>query len=197
MTEPRARVVADSMTAKMLGLTGRKYVGKDTAALGLAEYGYTRIAFADPLRGLLYDINPVVAWDNRGREYRWQEVWGTDGYDVLKTLPEARRLMQEVGTHIRERDPMFWVRLAAERIANEPDVKLWAFSDVRFDNEAQFIRMNNGEVIEVIRDTSAFDAHGAAHVSEAGITRSLIDYTVYNNGTVAELHEKVRKIARV
>lgn len=185
------------MTVPMIGFHGKKYSGKDTAVLGLIEHGYTRIAFADPLRGLLYDINPIIFTDSRGRVYRWQEVWDTEGYDYLKTLPEARRLMQEVGTRIRERDPHFWVRLAAERIASEPEIKLWAFSDVRFDNEAQFIRMNNGEVVEIVRDTTGHDEHGADHVSEAGITRSLIDYTLYNTSTIAELHELVRNVARV
>lgn len=182
---------------RIVGFHGKKYTGKDTAALGLIEYGYTRLAFADPLRDLLYDINPIVAVDTYGRVFRWQSVWDDEGYEVLKKLPEARRLMQEVGTRIRERDPDFWVRLAAKRMAENPGIKHWVITDVRFDNEAKFIRENHGEVAEIVRDTSAYDDHGADHVSEAGITRSLIDYTLYNTSTVAELHELVRNVAGV
>jgi hypothetical protein len=185
------------MSVHIIGLHGKKYTGKDTAALGLIEHGYTRLAFADPLRDLLYDINPIVAVDNRGRIYRWQEVWDTEGYDYLKTLPEARRLMQEVGTRIRERDPDFWVRLARQKIEPAGVTARWVITDVRFDNEARMVRQFGGQVVEVVRDTSNYDDHGANHVSEAGITRSLIDYTVYNESSVADLHEKIRSIAGV
>jgi hypothetical protein len=182
---------------KLIGLHGKKYVGKDTAALGLIEHGYTRLAFADPLRDLLYDINPILHVGGDGYVYRWQEVWDTEGYEVLKTMPEARRLMQEVGTRIRERDPDFWVRLAAKTIDSNPDVRGWVITDVRFDNEALLVRQRCGEVVEIVRDTMDYDSHGAAHISEAGITRSLIDYTLYNESTVEELHELVRNVAGV
>lgn len=186
------------MSVQVIGFHGKKYSGKDTAALGLLEHGFSRIAFADPLRALIYDMNPIVCVDNQGRIYRWQEVFDNEGYDVLKTLPEARRLMQEVGTRIRQRDPDFWVDLAAKRMAEHPEIKRWAFTDVRFDNEALFIRgFPQGEIVEIVRDTSAYDSHGADHISEAGITRSLIDYTLYNTSTIEELHELVRNVARV
>lgn len=186
------------MTVRVLGLNGKKYAGKDTAALGLAEFGYTCIAFGDELRSALYDLDPIVATDTYGRVFRWQEVWEDDGYDVLKTLPEARRLMQVFGTEvIRARDEDFWVRRVQEKIELAGVTARWVVTDVRFDNEARMVRRLGGEVIEIVRDTTEYDDHGADHVSEAGITRSLIDYTIYNNGTVAELHERIRSIARV
>lgn len=186
------------MTANIIGLHGKKYSGKDTAALGLVEFGYTTIAFADELRAALYDLDPIVTIDNHGRFYRWREVWDTEGYDVLKTLPEARRMMQVFGTEvIRARDEGFWVQRVREKIEPAGVTARWVITDIRFDNEARMIRKLGGEVIEIVRDTTGYDKHGADHVSEAGITRSLIDYTVYNNGTVAELHAQIRSIARV
>jgi hypothetical protein len=49
------------MASIILGIEGHKQSGKDTFASRLTERrGYTRIAFADPLRDLLLAINPVV-----------------------------------------------------------------------------------------------------------------------------------------
>jgi hypothetical protein len=49
------------MASIILGIEGHKQTGKDTFASRLTERrGYTRIAFADPLRDLLLAINPVV-----------------------------------------------------------------------------------------------------------------------------------------
>lgn len=187
------------MTAvNIVGLHGKKYTGKDTAALGLIEHGYTRIAFADDVRAALYVLNPILHVGGDGYVYRWQEVWDTEGYAVLKTMPEARRLMQTFATDvIRNRQDDFWVRRVQEQIEAAGSAARWVITDMRFDNEARMVRAFGGEVVEIIRDTTGYDEHGANHVSEVGITRSLIDYTVYNNGTVAELHEKIRGIARV
>lgn len=186
------------MRARIIGLHGKKYTGKDTAALGLIECGYTRLAFADELRAMLYDLDPIVHTDNQGRVFRWQEVWDADGYDTLKTLPEARRLMQVFGTEvIRARDQDFWVNRVVEKIQRDEYTKPWVITDVRFDNEAKAIRALGGEVCEIIRDTSAYDGHGDGHSSERGITRALIDYTIYNSSTVEALHELVRNVAGV
>lgn len=183
---------------RIIGLHGKKYAGKDTAALGLMEHGFTRIAFADELRAMLYDLNPILHVGGDGYVYRWQ-VWDTEGYDVLKTLPEARRLMQVFGTEvIRNRDEDFWVRRVQEKIEPAGVTARWAITDVRFDNEARMIRKLGGQVVEIVRpDTSEHDTHGADHVSEAGIARGLIDFTVYNSSTVEELHELIRSVAGV
>jgi dephospho-CoA kinase len=45
----------------IIGLSGYSRSGKDEVAKILVEdYGFTRIAFADKIRELLYEMNPIV-----------------------------------------------------------------------------------------------------------------------------------------
>ena len=45
----------------IIGLTGYAQSGKDTVAKILIEqYGFTRVAFADKIRELLYEMDPPV-----------------------------------------------------------------------------------------------------------------------------------------
>jgi dephospho-CoA kinase len=45
----------------IIGLTGYARTGKDTVASVLVkDFGFERIAFADPIRELLYELNPKV-----------------------------------------------------------------------------------------------------------------------------------------
>ena len=45
----------------IIGLTGYARSGKDTVAKILVDnYGYKRIAFADKIRELLVEINPIL-----------------------------------------------------------------------------------------------------------------------------------------
>lgn len=176
---------------KIAAFTGKKYSGKDTAANALPG---TRKAFADELRAMLYDLDPIVATDSYGRVFRWREVYDDEGYDTLKKLPEARRLMQVMGTEvIRARFPDFWVDLLEKQMLLAPE-KDYTITDVRFDNEAKMVRKHGGQVIEIVyTGQQDRDTHGADHVSEQGISPGLIDAKVYNPGDdLEEFHYRVR-----
>jgi hypothetical protein len=48
---------------EILGLSGYARCGKDSAAAVLVEeFGFTRVAFADKLREVLYALNPIVSY---------------------------------------------------------------------------------------------------------------------------------------
>ena len=67
-------------------------------------------------------------------------------------------------------------------------------SDVRFDNEAAWIRKHGGRIIHVIRpDTKAVEAHA----SEDGIEMQDTDARLFNSGTLEELQLSVRELLRV
>ena len=45
----------------IIGLTGYARSGKDTVAQILVDkFGFTRVAFADPIRDFCYQVNPIV-----------------------------------------------------------------------------------------------------------------------------------------
>jgi hypothetical protein len=57
-------------------------------------------------------------------------------------------------------------------------------TDCRFNNEAEWARNRGGYVIRISRNNIP-RVH--THVSEQGISETLIDYEVENNGTLEEL----------
>lgn len=113
-----------------------------------------------------------------GREY-------TSGCEVV--CFNIRETLQVVGTegfrNIIKDD--FWVSIA-------PCVNV-VIRDIRFDNEAEFIRNNGGKVISVVRDNQ--DIPNSEHASEGGISESLIDIKIHNNGSKEELYSKADIVA--
>lgn len=182
------------MTA-VIGLSGLKGCGKDTAAQALIEDGWTRLAFADPLRAMLYALDPLIG-DCDGTQphaMRWQEYMDAVGYDQAKKHPEVRRLMQVFGTEvIREQYGQdAWVNLAARKIRENPGN--YVLTDVRFDNEAKMVHGLGGFMVRLEREGLTADGHA----SEAGISDDLIDAVIQNNGPVESLHLQVRGVAKV
>ena len=59
----------------IIGLTGYAQSGKDTVAQVLVDnYGFNRVSFADPIRKLLYETNPMLK-----EGYKFME----DNYDYI------------------------------------------------------------------------------------------------------------------
>ena len=69
----------------IIGLTGYARSGKDTVASILVEdYGFTRVAFADPIRDLLLKINPILE-----NGYRLGEHVKEFGWELAKARTEV------------------------------------------------------------------------------------------------------------
>jgi hypothetical protein len=66
-------------------------------------------------------------------------------------------------------------------------------ADLRFDNEAEAVHKHGGVVLLVDSNRPGLpEADG--HASEAGVSPSLIDGTLYNNGTLEELYTGVEEM---
>lgn len=61
-------------------------------------------------------------------------------------------------------------------------------SDVRFDNEAEFVRSKGGVILHVTRD---YAPKVEPHASEAGIRMSSMDLYVANDGTIDMLYTQL------
>lgn len=169
---------------KLIGITGRARSGKDTAAGFLTEQGWVQYRFADPLKAAVRVMFGLT------REH-------TDGALKEQTIPHLgvspRRLMQTLGTEWGREviaDDL-WLRVADKVLADveEQGAPGVVISDVRFPNEAEWVRSRGGQVVEIIRpDTEAV----AAHVSEAGAGEP--DVTISNAGTFHALRERVLQV---
>jgi len=170
----------------IIGLSGYAQSGKDTVAKILVEkYGYKRIAFADPIRNLLYEMDPLIpkGYGESIINYRLQDMVDTYGWDKVKVdFPEARRLLQDFGLSARKLfGDTFWIYQALSDVAPQDKVVV---SDVRFENEAQWIQEFGGQIWRVKRvGTSAVNEH----VSESELDGYRVDQIFVNNGTVEDL----------
>ena len=146
----------------VIGLAGYKGCGKDAIASWMVkQHGFTKLAFADPLREIMHQMNPIVGDFARNPPMRYREAVTVYGYDEAKRLyPEMRRLMQELGATARDViDPCVWVNALDVRQARVPgDVVI---TDVRYPNEAELIHDIDGVVFRVLRPGTAPDGHSS------------------------------------
>ncbi len=157
---------------RIIGIAGRAGAGKNTVAEmipGAAVFG-----FADPLyEGLAAMLGVPEEMLRSRRNKETPLVW-------LGKSP--RELMQLLGTEwgrgMVAQD--IWLRLAKRRIETYGGTIV--FSDVRFDNEAEWIRNQGGEVWLVEREQETHHTHS----SEAGISPHLIDRVIDNRGTLEQ-----------
>ncbi len=184
----------------LIGLTGTAQSGKTTVATMLGEMAVFQIVgFADPLRWMAAGINPVVGigTDNRYRYYN--DVVAEFGYERAKAqYPEVRRFLQRLGTEGGRKvfGNDFWVDQAAKLVrafqkSDTPDVVM---PDVRFSNEAKFVREFGGSIWRIIRtghDNSLSGAN-AQHASEQEMQSIKPDYILAVSNLV-ELRQAVEQ----
>jgi hypothetical protein len=177
---------------KIIGLTGPAGSGKDTVRQMLEQNHHcTGLAFADPMRAML---TPLLDLCGVGNEWMTQRE--------LKELPipglgqSYRVLAQRLGTEWgRSIDPDFWIKVAAASMAEVMNIKgpdtVFVISDVRFDNEAQWVKDHGGVIWHIHRPAAQAVA---AHQSENGIRPELVDANILNNNTLSDLDVKVMQM---
>ena len=163
----------------IIGLTGYAQSGKDTlAGMLIGLHRYDNRAFADPIRKLLYETNPLVKDD-----YRVKGVVDAYGWDRAKVeFPELRNLLQTLGVGARHVfNDQFWVSQGLSGLAAGDKIVI---TDVRFPNEADAIKDLGGQIWRVKRlGISAVNGH----VSETAMDGYKVDQIFINNGSIEDL----------
>lgn len=167
----------------IVGLSGYARSGKDEVAKILVnEFGYTRIAFADKIRELLYATNPQIGGN------RLQYLVDTYGWDVAKTQPEVRHLLQSLGVGARNVfGDNHWIIEAVKGIDKN---KNYVITDVRFTNEAEWLSDILGAQIWRVNRPGVEAIN--AHVSETQMDTYNFNTVLHNEGTLEELGLLVR-----
>jgi hypothetical protein len=175
----------------IIGLSGYSRSGKDEVAKILVEeYGFTRVAFADKIRELLYEMNPIV-----DTHYRLQSLVDAYGWDEVKRRPQVREMLQDLGVGARTLfENNFWINQALNpHIYDHPIVgvnKNIVITDVRFTNEADIINALGGQVWRIKRPgVEAVNGH----VSEHDLDGYKVKMILKNEGTLDDLRELVRR----
>lgn len=161
----------------LVGIAGKKGVGKSTVGTALEAHGFVRQSFAATIKFVARIILRYAGLD--------EQALVAAEFDKEALLPVVgfsyRRLLQVLGTEVgRALHPDLWVMCASHAVADSVDN---VFDDIRFENEAAFIRTQGGLVIHITRTGGADDNH----VSEAGIAVLPGDVVIVNDGSVEEL----------
>jgi hypothetical protein len=199
----------------VVGLSGYAGAGKDAVAdILVRDYGFTKMAFADPLKRMLRRLDPIIGFDlyegccaecadiPEVTEVRFSDAakFGFDD-ESLKHSPwaeEVRRLWQRFGTEVfRAEDSDFWVNLAAGELG-ETTADRVVFTDVRFENEAEWIywlredHVKEPEIRSSVWRVARPDNYPEdIHESEQMVGLLDEEVTILNNGSLEELEEPV------
>ena len=192
---------------KLIGVTGLARSGKDHAADSLADLmKLHKYAFAEPLKTMLKSVF--------GDHFHEGDRSGI----CPETCKSYRVMMQTLGTEWgREMmNPQVWVNLVARRWKEvEAGCHLvqqgrdhtgykgyiaegMVLSDVRFDSEAEWIQLNGGVIVEIVRPEHKSLVEKVkkvvgleGHQSERGISRHYITHTIVNDGTLVDFDIKL------
>lgn len=177
----------------LIGLGGAAQSGKDTTGAYLTEnHSYVRVAFADPLKQILYGVNPLIpSKEAKGHTVRLRELVDAFGWEYVKEeYPESRELMQRLGEFVRNiLGETVWIdhgMKKAKGIINHGGKVV--ITDARYPNEAEMILAAGGKTVRVINERvpPAND-----HETEKPLPDHLVTTKVYNNGTFDELYSQI------
>lgn len=180
----------------IIGIMGARGAGKDTVADVLVEeFGYTKVAFADPLREIAAAIDPVVGVSGYAHMIYYNDAVASLGYTEAKeTYPELRRFLQRLGTEAGRQvlGEDFWVDQFLEKVSRLGTDKIVA-TDCRFPNEVDTVRQMNGRIWTVVRE--GHDPNDE-HASERYWREIDPNLYLYNQYDLEEFKDVVRQVAR-
>lgn len=169
---------------KILGITGKARSGKDTIATYLWQhYGFTRMAFADPVKMAaqqIFGLSHDQVWSDELKEVEIP-FWGMS----------PRRMFQLLGTEAGRNvfGGDLWIKRLAIGLSQLPEDDI-VIPDVRFNDEADFVRANGGTIVHLHRPEGPIIKH-SGHASEAGVAVKETDYILNNTKDLATLYGEV------
>lgn len=159
---------------EILGLTGPKGSGKDTAADLLGQMFWTRkIAFADPLKD---SVATMFGWPREILDNPRMKDMEDEYYGITPRLP-----LQVMGTELPRLLGVedLWVRLLEDRVLEFEEIDiLITVPDVRRPHEAEWLRSRGGKIWYVDRGPDHFYTY--EHETEKPLPSEHIDATIYN-----------------
>lgn len=199
----------------IIGMVGRARSGKDTFAEYLIKYlkekhqrDFRQAAFAAQLKAMCkehFELSEDQLWgDKKEIDDKRFPRYGNINWDgasfkcgtMIDPLGywSSREIMQELGSFYRRIDSYFWVKaLNIYLISN--DIKDVIITDVRHINECEYVKINKGILIKIVREDTD-KIHGMQHESETALDDMLdsyFDLIVMNNLGLKELEVSAKE----
>lgn len=206
----------------LISITGFIGSGKDTVANYLTtNHGFKKESWAGSLKDA---VAHVFGWDREllegttkySREWREQvDPWWSERLNIPQLTP--RWILQQWGTDVARRHfhNDIWIASVENKLRNTKDDIV--LTDTRFPNEIKAIKQLGGTTIRINRGARPdwYDDAVAANVGPKHLTWALstdrlhklgihpseyssvglkYDYEIENDGTIDELHQKVKTL---
>jgi hypothetical protein len=178
----------------IIGFVGQKRVGKDTAADYLvSKYNFEKYAMAAPMKDaikIIFKLSDEQLYGNAKEivDPRWgvtpRELMNFIGVDTLKIRLPA--MYPQIGDiYIKH----------LNIIAKESPNTSFAICDLRFQNDVDAVRALGGIIVKINRSSLK---NTDEHISETSVNNiKNIDYTINNDGSIADLHKEIERIMQV
>lgn len=175
----------------IIGFGHRKRVGKDTACQFLVSYLRMNTKGLAIVKGnLAYDLKLECY-----NIYGWAGLQPPEYYDtpegalereiILPKLGKSpRQIWIEVGNKLRDVYEDTWIDL----LINKTNADILILGDIRYPNEVNAVRRNNGHLYKIERD-SAPVSHDVADIALRDYNGW--DQVIGNHGPIHELHTKI------
>lgn len=196
---------------RLIGIHGHAGVGKDT--IGAYLYAtYQNVygeSFAGPLKDACSEAFGIdrEEFDDQALKNVINEYWGVSPRMIAQFVGTElfRQGITHYGLQLKQSSQEFWVHRLAGRLTgalneykNAPYTPgdCVVISDVRFQNEYDWIIANEGIVLHVVRPGYTGNVGIQGHASEADISFHTPEATFYvdNSGTLDSLYAQVDTI---
>lgn len=177
----------------------RPGIGKSTVAQHLANrWGYTVMSFATPLKLMAHVLLSQLGYSCEGIQ---RMLYGEDKELIipeLKTTP--RHIMRALGTEFGRQciHPDLWIKIADVQMQQallQGAIGI-VFDDLRFSNEAAFLRSQDAELWLI--DGPARTTSDASHVSDGSLNAGFtFDHTILNDSSLVDLYSRVDSVLQL
>lgn len=175
---------------QIIGITGRKYHGKDSVARELVAQGFLIVRFAGPLKAMLRAFYAEHGVDPRTIERKIEGDLKEHPCPLLrgKTPRYAMQTLgDEWGRQLISDD--LWTESLVYRVEGKDKV---AVPDVRYPNEGDTLARMDAELWRVDASDRVHNNDSSNHASETSVDTLAVHKEISNNGTLFELSAAVR-----
>jgi len=200
-------ILPPAVSCKLIGICGAARSGKDTVGQYLHQKhdNTYKLAFAGPLKAaaaVMFGIPEMMFHDDDTKELP-DSYWNVSPRQIAQFFG-TEMVRETINKLIPTVGQDFWVyRMAhclnglGEQVEYDAD-DVVVISDVRFQNEYDWIVAQGGIIIHLTRHGADGIVGISGHPSEAGISFTAPDntYQLINNGTLEELYEEVDRVIK-